>query len=81
MSVTVSFYSYFKELAGCAQTTESLPDGSTLNDLYHKLAVRFPKLAAMERATLIAVGIEYRERSYVLQEGDEISLFPPVQGG
>jgi molybdopterin converting factor small subunit len=81
MSVTVSFYSYFKELTGCAQTTENLPDGSTLNDLYQKLAARFPKMGAMQKSTLIAVGVEYQERAYVLKEGDEVSLFPPVQGG
>ena len=58
MSVTVSFYSYFKELTGCAQTTENLPDGSTLNDLYQKLAARFPKMGAMQKSSLMAVGVE-----------------------
>jgi molybdopterin converting factor small subunit len=81
MNVTVSFYSYFKELTGCAETVETVPEGSTLNDLYQKLAARFPKLAAMQKSTLMAVGVEYRERGYVLQERDEVSLFPPVQGG
>lgn len=81
MSVTVSFYSYFKELTGCAQTTETLPEGGTLNDLYLRLSKRFPELAAMQRSTLMAVGVEYRARDYVLKEGDEVSLFPPVQGG
>lgn len=81
MSVTVSFYSYFKELTGCAQMVESLPEGSSLNDLYEKLAAQFPKLAAMQKSTLMAVGVEYQERAYVLKEGDEVSLFPPVQGG
>ena len=81
MSVTVSFYSYFKELTGCERTTESVPQGSTLNDLYERLSARFPKLGAMKKSTLMAVGVEYRERGYVLQEGDEVSLFPTVQGG
>ena len=81
MRVTVSFYSYFKELAGCAQTTETLAEGSTLEDLYQRLSARFPQLAAAERSTLIAVGVEYQPRSYVLKDGDEASLFPPVQGG
>jgi molybdopterin converting factor small subunit len=81
MSITVSFYSYFKDLTGCANIPESLPAGSTLDDLYQKLSARFPKLAAMQKSTLIAVGVEYRDRRYVLQEGDEVSLFPPVQGG
>jgi len=81
MTVTVSCDSYFKDLTGCGSTTESLPEGSTLDDLYQKLSVRFPKLVAMQKSTLMAVGVEYRERGYVLQDGDEISLFPPVQGG
>jgi molybdopterin converting factor small subunit len=32
-------------------------------------------------ALLLAVGVEYQPRSYVLKDGDEVSLFPPVQGG
>ncbi|MCX6921871.1 MAG: MoaD/ThiS family protein [Verrucomicrobia bacterium] len=81
MSVTVYFYSYFKDLAGCAQTVETLPDGSTLGDLLNKLAVRFPRLAAMQKSTLMAVGVDYQDRNYALKAGDEVSLFPPVQGG
>ena len=81
MHVTVCFYSYFKDLTGCAEVAETLPEGSTLDDLFKKLAVRFPKLAAMQNATLMAVGVDYQDRSCVLKAGDEVSLFPPVQGG
>ena len=81
MQIQVDFYSYFKELTGCAQTTEEVPPGATVDDLLKKLMLRFPKLVAMENSTLIAVGVEYRGRSHVLQEGDQVSLFPPVQGG
>jgi molybdopterin converting factor small subunit len=81
VSITVSFYSYVKDLVGSAQTTESLPDGASLNDLFKSLANRFPKLAALERSLLLAVGMDYQPRSYILKDGDEVSLFPPVQGG
>ena len=81
MSVTICFFSYFKDLTGCAETQEAMPEGSTLGELFDKLTVRFPKLAPMQRCTLTAVGVEYRDRNYKLQEGDEVSLFPPVQGG
>jgi sulfur-carrier protein len=81
MHVTVCFYSYFRDLTGCARTAQELPEGGTLGSLFERLAVRFPKLAAMQKATLMAVGVEYQDRSYVLTEGDEVSLFPPVQGG
>ena len=81
MTVTVHFYSYFKDLTGCAQVAQTIPPGSTLGDLHRDLAVRFPRLASMEKSTLMAVGVEYQPRGYVLKEGDEVSLFPPVQGG
>jgi len=81
MQVTVCFYSYFKDLTGCAQATEILSDGKTLGDLFDKLVVRFPKLEGLQMSVLMAVGVEYQSRSYVLKPGDEVSLFPPVQGG
>jgi len=81
MRLTVSFYSYFKELAGCAQAAEELPPGATVQHLLERLANRFPRLAPMQKSTLVAVGVDYQNREYVLREGDEVSLFPPVQGG
>jgi molybdopterin converting factor small subunit len=81
MRVTVCFYSYFKDLTGCARLTEELAAGSTLDDLFSALVVRFPKLGAMQKAALMAVGVDYQPRTYVLRDGEEVSLFPPVQGG
>jgi molybdopterin converting factor small subunit len=81
MHVTVHFYSYFKDLTGCAEMVETMPDGGTLDGLHRNLIARFPKLAVMQKSTLIAVGVDYQPRTYVLKEGDEVSLFPPVQGG
>ena len=81
MQVKVQFYSYFKELAGCGEVLETVPDGSRLQDLRERLGERFPKLQTMKKSTLAAVGLEYQTDDYVLREGDEVALFPPVQGG
>jgi sulfur-carrier protein len=81
MRVSVSFFSYFKDLTGCARAEETLPDGSTLGDLYKQLIARFPRLQTMQKSTLMAVGMEYQPREYVLKDGDDVSFFPPVQGG
>jgi molybdopterin converting factor small subunit len=81
MRLHIYFYSYFKELAGCAETVELLPAGGTVENLLQRLYGRFPRLAPMERSTLVAVGVEYQGRDYALKDGDEVSLFPPVQGG
>ena len=81
MSVTVCFYSYYKELTGCARTSEEVAAGCTLEALFQRLTQRFPALAPLRKSTLIAVGLDYQDGSYELQEGDQVCLFPPVQGG
>jgi len=81
IQVTVQLYSFFKDLAGCSSFVQPLPAGSTLAELLKSIATRFPKLEPMQNSMLTAVGVEYQDRDYVLKTGDEVSLFPPVQGG
>jgi molybdopterin converting factor small subunit len=81
MRIKVCFYSYFQDLAGCSEMSQESPAGSTLGALVEQLVSQFPKLAPMQKSMLLAVGVEYQKPSYILREGDEVSLFPPVQGG
>ncbi len=81
MTIHVQFFSWFKDLAGSAQAIEDVPSGCTLGELHEKILARFPRLAPAKKSTLLAVGVDYRPRDHVLQDGDEVSLFPPVQGG
>ncbi|PWU14229.1 MAG: hypothetical protein C5B50_17820 [Verrucomicrobia bacterium] len=80
VQVRIKFYSYYKDLAGCSVTGQVVHAGSNLGKLLSELKVRFPRLAA-ENSALLAVGLDYQPRTYVLQQGDEVSIFPPVQGG
>lgn len=81
MLIRVCFHSYFKDLTGCEETLLEAELGTKLGDLLELTRQRFPKLVAMRKSTLTAVGVEYQDAGYLLQEGDEVSLFPPVQGG
>jgi molybdopterin converting factor small subunit len=81
MTVRVQFFSWLKDLAGCAETTMPVRAGGNLGQLHEQLLVRFPKLAPAAKSTLLAVGVDYQPRDYILKDGDEVSLFPPVQGG
>ncbi len=81
MEVKVHFYSYFKELTGCAELTQAIRPDQTLGELLDELGGRFPKLGAMRKSILAAVGVDYQTRDYKLKAADEVSLFPPVQGG
>ncbi len=81
MRVSVRFFSYFKELAGCSELVQDLPEGATLGDLLDQVMAACPKLEGIRNSALLAVGVDYQPRSYVLQPGDAVSIFPPVQGG
>ena len=81
MEVKVQFYSYFKDLTGCTELLEPIRPDQTLGELLNDLGRRFPKLGAMRKSMLAAVGVDYQTGDYKLKEGDEVSLFPPVQGG
>jgi molybdopterin converting factor small subunit len=79
--VRVSFYSYFRELTGERGCVAELQAGTSIAEAYALLAGRFPRLGPMRNSTLVAVGVEYQTKDYVLKDGDELALFPPVQGG
>lgn len=81
LRVEVLFHSYFKELAGCGRVAVDLEPGATLAELRAHVLGLFPKLRPMERSFLVAVGVDYQPGEHQLQPGDEVSFFPPVQGG
>ncbi len=81
MTVPVQLWSYFRDLAGMATLTVELPEGATVAEALDAVYARHPQLAALRNSTLIAVGVDYADSSQVLRAGDEVSLFPPVQGG
>lgn len=81
IEIKINFFSYFKDLTGCESTTIELEAGTTLEQAMERIREQFPELESMKRSTLVAVGLEYVAPEHVLSKGEEISLFPPVQGG
>ncbi len=77
MTVTVQFFSHFRQLTGGAEAAVELPAGATVADAFAK----FPMLASAKPSTLVAVGVEFAKWDTPLREGDVISFMPPVQGG
>ncbi len=81
MRIGVQFYSQLKELAGAGETELELGEGSTAGDLLAELYRRHPRLEKWDRNILIGAGVEFVDRAYRIQPGDEIAIMPPVQGG
>lgn len=81
MRIRVQLWSYFKERAGTSEFAIELPLGSRVGEALDAIYRLHPSLAPMRKSTLIAVGVDYQDSEFRLSPGDELSLFPPVQGG
>lgn len=75
------FFSQLKEICGAGEAREDLPAGATVRELLEKLYARHPRLRSWDEHILVGVGVEFVGRDHILQEGDEVAIMPPVQGG
>lgn len=81
MNITVKFFARYKELAGTATTTTSLNDGSSVSTLLTALEQQFPALRLVPERTLISINQDFGTVDTILNDGDEVAIFPPVSGG
>jgi molybdopterin converting factor small subunit len=81
MKVHVQFFSRLRDLAGTSETEIEVPPESTAVDLLQLLYLRTPALRDWDTSILVASGVEFVGRDYVLKPDDQISVMPPVQGG
>jgi len=79
ISVHLQYFSQLRDLKG-PEKVELVP-GTTVAGLLEKLYGFLPGLKQWDKCLLIAAGIEYVPRDYILKPGELISLMPPVQGG
>ncbi|MBV9733382.1 MAG: MoaD/ThiS family protein [Verrucomicrobia bacterium] len=78
-SVHLQYFSQLRDLKGPREL--DLSPGTTVAGLLEKLYGLLPGLKQWDNCLLVAAGIEYVPRDYVLKPDETISLMPPVQGG
>jgi molybdopterin converting factor small subunit len=81
MNVRAEFYSRVKEIIGASALDLSVPENSTVNDLFEQLKESYPQMRDFEKSVLFGIGVEFVDRNQPLNEGDTIAIMPPVQGG
>ncbi len=81
MSICVRYWSWFRDITGTDHEQFDLPAGTRVAGILEVVHRKHPRLAAARQSTLVAVGLDYQTSEFALKEGDEVSLFPPVQGG
>ncbi|CAN5445223.1 hypothetical protein BH23VER1_BH23VER1_08880 [soil metagenome] len=84
MRLRVLFFSALKDVVGGgAFEREVASDGGavTVADLLESLYGEWPALRPWDAKLLVAADLDYVGRDAVLQDGQEIAIMPPVQGG
>ena len=77
----MQFFSKLREIGGNEVLERSIRDGATVGEAFAELEGEFPALSGWQGRLLLAVGVEFAKLDQVLQEGDLLSVMPPVQGG
>jgi molybdopterin synthase sulfur carrier subunit len=81
MKIHVQFFSRLRDLVGRSEIDLDVPADRTAADLLGLLYSQTPALREWDKSILIARGVDFVERDYVLKPDDQISIMPPVQGG
>lgn len=81
MRVTVEFFARLRELAGCRDEAQDVPEGATVGDVWMRSIAAHAALGAMAGRVAAAVNAEFATMETVVDDGDEIAFLPPVSGG
>jgi molybdopterin converting factor small subunit len=81
MNVHVQFFSRLRDLAGESELELEVPERTRVAEFLGILYSRAPALRDWDKSILVAAGVEFVDRDYILQSDDRISIMPPVQGG
>jgi molybdopterin converting factor subunit 1 len=80
MNLNIKAFGIARDFLGESETAFSLNDGNSLADLKRALANRYPEFDKIKAFT-IAVNQEYQDDDFIIKEGDELAIIPPVSGG
>ena len=77
----VLFFGVLRDVVGRAEDALELEPGARAGDVFDRYAREFPKLAGMGRSVVVARNQRFSEAAEPLEDGDEITLVPPLGGG
>jgi molybdopterin converting factor subunit 1 len=80
LTVTVLFFGAARDAVGREEVKLSLRAANAAN-AFQEVLEHFPELRRFGRSLLFAVNQEYADADRVINEGDELAVFPPVSGG
>ena len=81
MLIDILYFATLRDLIGQRKERLEVPEGSTIGDLKGRLGERGDRIAQALNVALFSINREFAFAEEMLQEGDEVGVFPPVSGG
>ncbi len=80
MKVNLIAFGIAKDILQSKQLQFEFNSGNTIAGLKQNLLQRYPDFSKL-KSLAFAVGENYQDDSFCLQENDEVVIIPPVSGG
>ena len=81
MKVRILFFARLKELLHQETVEVTVPENSSVSDVFKVLTIQYPEIESFRKSILIAINQEFATWETLINQGDELALFPPVSGG
>ncbi len=81
IAVTVKLFAVYQEAFDVSELELDFPDGTPVQAVCDRLIAEHPKLSKWREITRFGVNLQFVAPDTILQNGDEVVLIPPVNGG
>lgn len=80
MKIKLIAYGIAKDILKSKEKVWDIGNDETIESFKKNLLLEYPSFAMLNKLSF-AVGEEYRDDSFLLKDGDEVVIIPPVSGG
>ena len=80
MKIKIQAFGIAKDILQSSEMEFELGNGQSVEQLKSALINKFPEFEKLRKFS-IAVNQEYRGEDYIIRQGDEVVIIPPVSGG
>ncbi|MDP6156660.1 MAG: MoaD/ThiS family protein [Candidatus Thermoplasmatota archaeon] len=81
MKIKVKFFASLRRIVGLDELEMEFNEGTKIDQVVESLKTDFPELEKPMKFTVISLNHKYARGERILEDGDELTLLPPIAGG
>ncbi|UXP32467.1 molybdopterin converting factor subunit 1 [Reichenbachiella agarivorans] len=80
MQISILAFGIARDILGTSTFDMEIKDGQTVAEIVDELKSKYAAFNKLN-SVLLAVNEDYVDDDYIVQQGDELAIIPPVSGG